>query len=317
MQIYLPIAELPVDIFLLLALGGMGGILAGMFGIGGGFLITPLLIFIGVPPAVAVATSTNQIIASSVSGFLAHLYRKNVDIKMGVFLLCGGFAGAAIGIWLFALLEAIGQIDIAISLIYVIFLGFIGILMAIESSRTILNQNKPPEKRKKKKKKSGKHQGYLGKKLRHMDLPWKVHFPHSDLTISAILPISIGILAGIMVSLMGIGGGFVMIPAMIYILGMPTQVVVGTSLFQIIFTTSFVTILHAINTQAVDIVLALLLIIGGVIGAQFGTVLGLKLPAEKLRGLLALIVLSVCTKLALDLLLEPENLYTVLPMERL
>lgn len=313
MQIYLPIAELPVDVFLLLALGSVGGILAGMFGIGGGFLITPFLIFIGVPPTVAVASSTNQIIASSVSGFLAHLYRKNVDIKMGTFLLVGGAIGAWLGIVIFAWLQSLGQIDITISLIYVIFLGWIGSLMALESSRAILH-----EKRIKQGKNSTlKHQGKLGKKIRALNLPLQTHFPRSELTISAILPVSIGLIAGMMVSLMGIGGGFVMIPAMIYLLGMPTSVVVGTSLFQIIFTTSFVTVLHAVNTQAVDIVLSFLLIIGGVIGAQLGTTMGLKLPAEKLRGILAILVLGVCTKLALELLIEPENLYTVVPMERL
>ena len=314
MQIYLPIAELPIDIFLLLGLGAMGGVLAGMFGIGGGFLITPLLIFIGVPPNVAVATSTNQIIASSMSGFLAHLYRKNVDIKMGFFLLGGGLIGSLVGIWLFALLQSIGQIDIAISLIYVVFLGFIGSVMAIESSRTIWKQK---QKENTDSKISAASKPGMGEKLRRLPLPWRIHFPHSDLTISAILPIAIGILAGIMVSLMGIGGGFVMIPAMIYLLGMPTNVVVGTSLFQIIFTTSFVTLLHALSTQSVDIVLGFILILGGVVGAQFGTVLGLKLPAEKLRGLLALIVLAVCTKLAVGLFFEPANLFTVTPVARI
>jgi len=307
MQIYLPIAELPVNIFMLLGLGGLGGVLAGMFGIGGGFLLTPFLMFIGVPPAVAVATSTNQIIASSVSGFLAHWYRNNVDIKMGIFLLFGGLFGASIGVWLFTILKDLGQIDLAISLSYVIFLGTIGVLMGVESTKAII-----------------KHKRQGGDEiepevkmawLREANLPWKVRFHRSNLTVSAILPISVGALAGILVSLMGIGGGFIMIPAMIYILGMPTSVVVGTSLFQIVFTTSLVTILHAVNTQSVDIVLAFLLIIGGVVGAQFGTMISLKLPSEKLRWMLAILVLMVCIRLALGLFLEPDNLYSVTVVE--
>ena len=306
MLIYLPIAEIPVNILLLLGLGGLGGLLAGMFGIGGGFLLTPLLIFIGVPPAVAVASVTNQIIASSVSGFLAHWHRNNVDVKMGCYLLLGGVIGAFWGISMFTWLQNLGQIDLAISLIYVCFLGTIGILMAIESSRTIIKQKRnimTPV---------GAEQGSrLGKMLRSQQLPFQVKFERSEVQISAFLPIFVGIVAGIMVALMGIGGGFVMIPAMIYILGMPTSVVVGTSLFQIIFTTSMVTFLHAINTQSVDIILAFLLIIGGVIGAQFGTVLGLKLPAERLRILLALMVLGVCIKLGVGLFLEPSQLYTI------
>lgn len=306
MLIYLPIAELPVNIFLLLGLGGLGGVLAGMFGIGGGFLITPLLMFIGVPPAVAVATSTNQIIASSVSGFLAHWYRNNVDIKMGIFLLIGGLIGAALGVAMFAWLQALGQIDLVISLIYVIFLGTIGTLMAIESSRTIWRQ-----KRSKTHPVGSDQGGKLGKKLRALPLPFKTTFERSELELSIILPVLVGILAGIMASLMGIGGGFIMIPAMIYLLGMPTSVVVGTSLFQIIFTTGMVTLLHALKTQSVDIVLAFLLIIGGVIGAQFGTMLGLKLPAERLRILLAVIVLCVCVRLGIGLFVEPEDLFSV------
>ncbi len=300
-MIYLPIAELPINIILLLGLGGLGGILAGMFGIGGGFLLSPLLIFLGVPPPVAVASCTNQIIASSVSGFMAHWYRRNVDIKMGLFMLIGGVIGAALGVSLFTILEELGQIDLTISLIYVVFLGFVGSLMFVESLKTMVHQKRagevplPPKER-----------GRFGRRL-----PFKVYFPRSEMEISAILPILIGAVAGILVSLMGIGGGFVTIPAMIYLLGMPTSVVVGTSLFQIIFVTSMVTILHATNTQSVDIVLAFLLIIGGVIGAQMGTVIGSKLPAERLRIILAIIVLAVCAKLALGLFLEPDNLYSI------
>ncbi len=309
-MIYLPIAEIPVNMLLILSLGGLGGLLAGMFGIGGGFLITPLLMFIGIPPAVAVATSGNQIIASSVSGFLAHWRRNNVDMKMGAYLLLGGVIGSLIGIILFAILQMTGQIDLAISLIYVVFLGMIGTLMAIESSRTILRQKHGHA--------PAPHQqqgGRFGIWLRSLRLPMQTSFPRSGVELSAILPVLIGMVSGVMVALMGIGGGFVMIPAMIYLLAMPTVIVVGTSLFQIIFVTSLVTLLHAIGTESVDIVLAALLIAGGVVGAQVGTVLGLKLPAERLRILLALIVLGVCILLAVGLFLEPENLYSVTVIE--
>ncbi len=304
MSIYLPIAELPVNIFLLLGLGAMGGIMAGMFGIGGGFLLTPLLIFIGVPPAVAVASSTNQIIASSFSGFLAHWYRKNVDLRMGMVLLAGGFFGTWLGVEIFTMLQEMGQIDLAISVIYVVFLGAVGSLMMVESSRTILRQRR------------GRPTAKHGlRSMRRLHLPFVIYFPRSDIKISIIMPLVVGVGAGILVSLMGIGGGFIMIPAMIYLLGVPTSVVVGTSLFQIIFTTALATVLHAVNTQTVDIVLALLLIIGGVVGAQLGTLFGSRLPAEKLRIILAFIVMAVTVKLALGLLIEPENLYSISVVE--
>ncbi len=309
MTIYLPIAELPINIFFLIALGGIGGILAGMFGIGGGFLITPILIFIGVPPAVAVATSTNQIIASSVSGFLSHWYRRNVDILMGGLMLVGGLIGAVLGIWMFKMLQTLGLIDVVISLSYVVFLGFIGTVMFIESLTTLIKGRRKLTK--KESRKIRKEKRSLGEKIRSLPLPFKIYFPKSELTISALLPVIVGVLAGIMVSLMGIGGGFVMIPAMIYLLGMPTSVVVGTSLFQIIFTTALVTFLHATSTQSVDMLLAVILIIGAVVGAQFGSRIGAKLKAENLRIILAVIVLAVCTKLGIGLFLEPDNLYSI------
>ncbi len=306
MTIYLPIAELPINIFLILGLGLAAGILAGMFGIGGGFLLTPLLMFIGIPPAVAVATSSNQIIASSLSGFLAHWYRKNVDIRMGLYLLLGGIIGSGIGVWLFSLLKAIGQIDVMIALVYVLFLGVIGAFMLIESVQSWRNKDALEEKAK---------QAFQARSLYHRlseaKLPFMVHFPHSDITISAIFPILVGLVAGMLVSIMGIGGGFIMIPAMIYILGMPTAVVIGTSLFQIVFVTSIVTVLHATTTQSVDIVLAFLLLTGGVIGAQIGSKLSSKLAPEKLRILLALMVLLVCIRLGLGLVLTPSDLFTV------
>lgn len=299
MQIYLPIAEMSVNIFVLLGLGWVTGVLSGMFGIGGGFLMTPLLIFMGVPPAVAVATSSNQIIAASVSGFLAHWRRQNVDFRMGTVLLLGGLVGSTLGVRLFAYLKELGQIDLVISLCYVVFLGFIGAMMATESLRAIARKREGIEPAKPKEYASFQR------------WPFQVHFPRSKRDVSVLLPLLVGVLAGILVSIMGIGGGFVMIPAMIYILGMPTSVVIGTSLFQIIFITSNVTVLQAVNTQTVDVVLALLLLTGSVIGAQFGTRYGSKLPAEQLRALLAVMVLGVALRLAYGLFVQPADIYSI------
>ncbi|MBU2991800.1 sulfite exporter TauE/SafE family protein [Octadecabacter sp. 1_MG-2023] len=300
MQIYLPIAEVSVNAFLLLGLGGIVGILSGMFGVGGGFLMTPLLFFIGIPPAVAVATEANQIVASSFSGVLAHLRRKTVDLKMGTVLLIGGLIGAAIGVVLFNYLKAQGQVDLLVKLCYVVFLGVVGGLMFIESLRAIRRSRKPgggaPVRR--------KHG------LVHA-LPFKMKFRVSGLYISVIPPLLVGLAVGILAAIMGVGGGFIMVPAMIYLLGMPTKVVIGTSLFQIIFVTAFTTMLHATTNFTVDIVLAVLLLVGGVIGAQIGTRIGVKMKAESLRILLAMMVLAVCGKLALDLLLTPSELYSL------
>ena len=294
MQIYLPIAEMSVNIFLILGMGGGVGFLSGLFGVGGGFLMTPLLIFIGIPPAVAVATEANQIVASSVSGVLAHWRRGNVDIKMGILLLIGGVIGSTFGVWLFTLLKGLGQIDLVIKLSYVVFLGIIGALMLVESI------NAMRAKKSKTRKRSHTHNWMHG-------LPFKMRFRKSRLYISAILPITIGIFVGILSAIMGVGGGFVMVPAMIYLLGMPTAVVVGTSLFQIIFVTANVTILQSVSNQTVDFILALLLLIGAVIGAQFGARFGAKMQGEQLRGLLALIVIAVCLKLTYDLVITPAD----------
>lgn len=297
MQIYLPIAEVSVNAFLLLGLGGIVGILSGMFGVGGGFLMTPLLFFIGIPPAVAVATEANQIVASSFSGVLAHLKRKTVDLRMGTVLLIGGLIGAALGVQLFNALKAIGQVDLLVKLSYVLFLGIIGSLMFVESLRALMKTRGgaiPPARR--------KHTWVH-------NLPFKMKFRTSGLYISVIPPVLVGVLVGILAAIMGVGGGFIMVPAMIYLLGMPTKVVVGTSLFQIIFVTAFTTLLHATTNYTVDMALAVLLLIGGVIGAQIGARIGVKLKAEQLRVLLALMVLLVCGKLALDLLLQPSELY--------
>ncbi len=300
MQIYLPIAEISVNAFLLLGLGGMVGILSGMFGVGGGFLMTPLLFFIGIPPAVAVATEANQIVASSFSGVLAHLRRKTVDLKMGVVLLIGGLVGAFLGIQLFNYLKSLGQVDLLVKLSYVVFLSIIGSMMFVESLRAIMHSRK-----------SG---GAAPARRKHFwvhALPFKMKFRTSGLYISAIPPLLVGVAVGILAAIMGVGGGFIMVPAMIYLLGMPTKVVVGTSLFQIIFVTAFTTLAHATTNYTVDIGLALLLMLGGVIGAQFGTRIGLKLKGEQLRILLALMVLGVVAKLGLDLLLEPADIYSI------
>ncbi len=301
MQIYLPIAEMSMNALLLLGLGGAVGVLSGVFGVGGGFLMTPLLIFIGVPPAVAVGTEANQVVAASVSGALAHWRRGNVDFKMGLVLVVGGFAGSSLGVWLFTLLRESGHIDLVISMAYVTFLGIVGALMVLESARAWLRAH-------------GGGGGARRRLHRHTwmhGLPFKMRFRRSKLYISALLPLSVGIFVGILSAIMGVGGGFVMVPAMIYLLGMPTSVVVGTSLFQIIFVTANVTFLQAVTNQTVDVVLALLLLTGGVIGAQLGTMLGTKLRAEQLRGLLGLMVLAVGTRVAYDLVVTPDELFTL------
>ena len=300
MYIYLPVAEVSVNAFILLGLGGLVGVLSGMFGVGGGFLMTPLLFFIGIPPAVAVATEANQIVASSFSGVLAHLKRKNVDFKMGGVLLIGGLIGAGLGVFIFNYLKSMGQVDLLVKLCYVVFLGIVGGLMFIESLGALRNANKSNVLIKKRPKRTWIHV-----------LPFKIRFRVSGLYISAIPPVLVGILVGILAAIMGVGGGFIMVPAMIYPLGMPTRVVVGTSLFQIIFVTAFTTMLHATTNFTVDIVLAVLLLVGGVIGAQFGTMIGSKLKAEQLRILLAAMVLLVCGKLAFDLVIQPSELFSL------
>ena len=299
-QIYLPIAEMSVDIFLLLGMGGAVGFLSGLFGVGGGFLMTPLLIFIGVPPPIAVGSEVNQVVAASVSGFMAHWRRRQVDFKMGGVLLVGGMIGSAFGVWLFGLLRELGQIDLVISISYVFLLGSIGSLMMVESVRTILRRRGDTAVRKK------AHIHHWGH-----GLPFKMRFRTSRLYISAILPIALGFVVGVLASVLGIGGGFLLVPAMIYLLGIPVSVVIGTSLFQITFVTAVATILHASNTQTVDVLLAGLLTLGAVIGAQFGTRVGAELRGEELRGLLALVVLGVCATLLWRLVTEPTNLFSL------
>ncbi|MEX0503672.1 sulfite exporter TauE/SafE family protein [Alphaproteobacteria bacterium LSUCC0719] len=300
MYIYLPIAEVSMHIGIIIGLGGGVGFLSGLFGVGGGFLMTPLLIFFGIPPAVAVATEANQIVASSVSGVLAHMRRGNVDFKMGAILMIGGMIGSTLGVALFSFLRDIGQIDLVIQLSYVVFLGIIGALMLTESLRTIIRSRKP-----------GAVRGKLHQHNWLHGLPLKMRFRRSKLYISALLPLGIGAFVGILAAIMGVGGGFIMVPAMIYLLGMPTSVVVGTSLFQIIFVTANVTLLQSIQTQTVDFLLAGLLLFGAVIGAQFGSRAGALLRGEQLRGLLALMVLAVCAKIGYDLVVRPEDLLSV------
>lgn len=301
MQIYLPIAETSVNIFLLLGLGGLVGFLSGMFGVGGGFLMTPLLIFVGIPPTVAVASEANQILASSISGGMAHFQKRGVDIRMGCVLLAGGLLGSAVGVQLYAVMREIGQIDLMISLCYVVFLGVIGLLMMIESIRAIharqIGRHIPARR-------PGQHNWIHG-------LPFKMRFKVSHLYTSIIPPILIGFFVGILAAIMGVGGGFIMVPAMIYLLRMPTNVVIGTSLFQIIFVSAAVTIMHAVKNQTVDVVLATILIIGGVVGAQIGARLGQKLRGEQLRALLAVIVLGVGLKMLSDLLFMPAEIYSL------
>jgi len=300
MLIYLPIAEMSVDALVVLAMGGLVGFLSGLFGVGGGFLMTPLLIFLGVPPAVAVGTQANQLVAASVSGVLAHWRRGNVDVKMGVVMLIGGLVGTTVGVWIFGLLQRLGQIDVAISLSYVFFLGVIGSLMLVESTRALIRGRRPTATR-----------GKLHHHIWLHGLPLKMRFHRSKLYISALLPAGIGAVGGMLVAIMGIGGGFLLVPAMIYLLNMPTALVAGTSLFQIIFTTAVATVLQAASNQTVDVMLALLLLVGGVIGAQFGTKAGGYLRGEQARALLGLLVVIVAARLAWDLVTTPPDLFSI------
>ena len=300
MHVYLPIAELSVNVFLLLGMGAGVGVLSGLFGVGGGFLMTPLLIFIGVPPAVAVGSEANQLVATSISGVLAHWRRKSVDFKMGSVLLVGGVIGSTGGVFLFKELQKLGQIDLVISLCYVVFLGIIGLLMFSESMRSMLKQKRGVARR-----------GKLHKHTWVHGLPFKMRFHKSRLYVSALLPLFVGTLVGVLAAIMGVGGGFIMVPAMIYLIGMPTSVVAGTSLFQILFVVANVTFLQAWQNQTVDILLALLLLVGSVLGVQVGIRLGAKLPSDQFRVLLAVLVLLTCGKLAFDLVATPGNPFSL------
>ncbi len=298
MQLYLPIAEVSVNAFVLLGLGGLIGFLSGMFGVGGGFLITPLLMMIGVPPGVAVATGANQVVASSISGALAQFKRRAVDLPMGAVLTGGGLAGSTLGGYVFDLMSRLGQTDLFVQLSYVLFLGLIGTMMLTESINSLRRTGKAQVRR-----------SHVHSWVHRM--PFKMKFRASGLYISVIPPLLVGAAVGFLSAIMGVGGGFVMVPAMIYLLGMPTKVVVGTSLFQITFVTGYTTLVHAITHHTVDMMLALLLIIGGVIGAQIGARVGVRLKAEQLRILLSILVLAVAVKIGFDLLLTPAELFSV------
>ncbi len=302
-SIYLPIAEMSLNMLILIGMGVVAGFFSGLFGIGGGFLITPLLIFYNIPPAIAVGTGANQMIASSVTGAITHFRRRTLDIKLGILLALGGGAGSLIGIQIFSVLKKLGQLDLMISLLYVILLGSVGSLMIIESWYDMMR-----------KRRLGKTNVRLAGRQRHNwihRLPLKMRFRTSMIYVSIIPVLGIGLIVGLLSSIMGIGGGFFMIPALIYLLRVPTSVVIGTSLFQITFVSSFTTILQSITHQSVDIVLAFLLMLGGSIGAQYGTRAGRKLKAEQLRMALAFLVLVVCMRLAFQLFVRPDNLFSL------
>ena len=301
MNFYMPVAEMSANILVFLAMGGAVGFLSGRFGVGGGFLMTPLLIFAGVPTAVAVGTEAAQILAASVSGALAQWRRRNVDAKMGTVLLIGGLAGSVVGVEMVRLLRRQGLFDFSVAACYVIFLGVIGILMLIESTNTIrqIRAGRVVAVRR-----SGQHNWVHG-------LPFKMRFHRSRLYISAIPPLVLGLFVGLLAAIMGVGGGFIMVPAMIYLLRMPTNVVVGTSLFQIVFLTAATTVLQASINRNVDVVLAVILMAGGVVGAQFGAVAGQRLKGEELRFLLATFILFVCARFAWQLIARPTEPYSI------
>ena len=303
LPVYLPIANLSVNGFLIVMLGAVTGILSGLFGVGGGFLTTPLLIFYGIPPTVAAASASTQVTGASVSGVFAHSRRGGVDYRMGAVTVGGGIFGAIIGAVLFRLLQAIGQIDIVINILYVVMLGAIGTLMLQEALTTI----RAKEGVKKQARKRRHHPVVAA-------LPMRWRFYRSGLYISPLAPFILGFIVGILTMLMGVGGGFLLVPAMLYILGMSGNVVVGTSLFQILFVTMATTMMHALTTQAVDIVLAGLLLLGSVMGAQFGTQIAMKAKPEILRFVLAAIVLAVALRMLVGLAIQPEEIYTVAPL---
>jgi uncharacterized protein len=301
MDIYLPIANLSVNALVIILLGGLVGMLSGMFGVGGGFLTTPLLIFYGIPPTVAAASASTQVTGASVSGVFAHLKRGGVDFQMGGVLVVGGIFGTLAGAGLFALLEQLGQIDTVINILYVLMLGGIGGLMAVESWRSVQatrsGQPLPARKR--------RHHPLVA------NLPLRWRFYKSGLYISPLAPLILGFLTGILTMLLGVGGGFIMVPAMLYLLGMGAQVVVGTSLFQILFVTMSSTMMHSLTTKAVDIVLSVFLLIGSVIGAQIGAKFAQRMSPEYLRLALSAIVLLVALRMALGLGWRPDEIYTV------
>jgi uncharacterized protein len=300
-DLYLPIAEMSVNALIIIALGGLVGFLSGMFGVGGGFLTTPLLIFYGIPPAIAVASAATQVTGSSVSGALNYYRRGQIDLKMGAVLVAGGLMGSVAGSFLFRWLKSLGQIDVTIGLVYVVFLGGVGGLMLKEAIDELRRQR------------SGQAPVRRGRRHHPLiaALPGKMRFPRSGIYISPLAPFLVGAGVGVLTVIMGVGGGFIMVPAMLYLLGMAAGVVVGTSLFQIVFVTAVSTLLHATQSQTVDLLLALLLLVGGVVGAQFGARAAQRLPPEKLRLFLALLVLAVAIRLAIGLTWTPSELFSI------
>ena len=294
MSFYLPIADIQINLLIILFFGFLVGFMSGLFGVGGGFLMTPLLIFMGIPPATAVGTESVQILGSSVSGAMAHGLKKNIDYEIGVFLLIGGIFGSTTGVILFNFLKESGNIDLIIKFLYILFLAVIGTLMFIESTISLFKEDKVEVSVKK------RRRSFLD------FLPLKLRFRQSKIFISILLPIFVGIFVGFLASFMGVGGGFVMVPAMIYIFGMGTVLAIGTSLFQIVFVTLNVTILHATFNYSVDLILAIFLLVGGVIGAQYGSKFTSKFKGEQIRILLAIIVLIVCLKMGVELVSEPN-----------
>ncbi len=301
MFIYLPIAEIPINALMIVAVGGAVGFLSGMFGVGGGFLMTPVLIFMGIPPAVAVATSANPLVATSITGTIEQYRRRNVDLKLGCVLLAGGVIGAFTGVQIIKTLRQTGQVDLFVSLLYVVLMSTVGTLMLVESARAVRKQRqgRSPSARR-----SSQHNWVHG-------LPFKTRFKTSKLYISVLPPAFLGGIVGLLSGIMGVGGGFVMVPALIYLLRVPTNLAIGTSLFQVIFVSAIATIFHAAFNQTVDIFLALLLMTGGVIGVHFGGLASQRLRAEELRLLLALLVLSVGVRLSVDLLASPRDAFSV------
>jgi uncharacterized protein len=307
MQIYLPIAGMSLNFFLVGGIGALVGFLSGLFGVGGGFLLTPLMMMIGVPPAVAAASDSNQIVAAASSGAFAHWRLGNVDFKLGLIILAGGIAGGTVGVQLVYYLRQVGNFEFVMKVVYVLMLGLVGGAMFIESLRTIMRSRKPPDPMVAVGVSEPRQAGIFAR------LPLRMNFQRSGLQTSAIFPFSIGAIVGVMAALLGVGGGFIMVPAMIYIIGMPTIVAIGTDLFQIVLTSANVTLQQAFVNKTVDLLLAMVLLMGSTIGAQFGAMAGKRLKGEQIRVLLAIIVLALAVKLFLDLILPPEHLVSLAP----
>jgi len=308
MDIYLPVAEMSINALWLLGLGAVVGFLSGLFGVGGGFMLTPLLTFMGVPPTIAVGTQANQLAGTSLSGTLAHWRRGNIDVRMGFILTVGSFMGTAIGVQIFKWLKQIGQINLVIVLCYVTLLSAVGLMMFFESAPRLLKRDRVRVTSRagaKEEGRAGLNQGWGA------DGPFAVDFQASNLRVNVLLPIGLGLIGGLLVALLGVGGGFVLVPAMIYLLKMPPALVNGTSLFQIIFTTAFATVLQAVSNHSVDVVLALLLLVGSVFSVPFGARLASTMRPEVARSLMSVLILAVAGKLIYDLLVMPSQLYSV------